>query len=160
MTKSAQYTQLDIELEPQSAKDKPRWRLPEGWRFTVWTGTLITFLVLWANIGLLVWAQTKAHDIGESGVVALYEGTCLERDNIFRWSHIAINIFSTLLLGASSFAMQCLCAPDREDIDRLHARGVWMDVGISSLRNLRWIARRRLFLWICLCLSSVPLHLV
>lgn len=55
--------------------------------------------------------------------------------------------------------MQCLSAPTRKEIDRAHARGVWLDIGIPSVRNLRYISKRRVLIWALLGLSSLPLHL-
>lgn len=55
---------------------------------------------------------------------------------------------------------QCLCAPTRRDIDLAHLEGRWLDVGVQSMRNLWHIPRKKLALWVCLALSSLPLHLV
>ncbi|EQB43346.1 hypothetical protein CGLO_18004 [Colletotrichum gloeosporioides Cg-14] len=67
---------------------------------------------------------------------------------------------STLLLGASNSCAQLLSSPSRQDIDRAHSKGKWLDIGIPSVRNLRHISRRRVCLWALLFLSSIPLHLV
>ncbi|KAH8205228.1 hypothetical protein TruAng_000640 [Truncatella angustata] len=53
-----------------------------------------------------------------------------------------------------------LAAPTRADIDRAHKSNKWLDIGVSSLRNLRYISGWRRFTWIILALSSVPLHLL
>lgn len=50
---------------------------------------------------------------------------------------LAINVLSSLLLGTSNYASQILCAPSRNDLNREHSRGRWLDVGVSSIRNLR-----------------------
>ncbi|KAL3461696.1 hypothetical protein BJX64DRAFT_260307 [Aspergillus heterothallicus] len=68
-------------------------------------------------------------------------------------------MLSTGMLGASHFAMQCLSAPAREDVDRAHAEGRWLDIGVPSMRNLLNIPSLRRWLWIGLVASSVPLHL-
>lgn len=72
--------------------------------------------------------------------------------------HILINIVSTLLLGASNYCMQTVSAPMRQDVDNAHARGKWLDIGIPSVRNVLYIEKRRLVVWLCLGLSSLPLH--
>ncbi|KAK5124153.1 hypothetical protein LTR85_001856 [Meristemomyces frigidus] len=56
--------------------------------------------------------------------------------------------------------MQCLCSPTRQEIDKAHARGDWMDVGVASVRNIFKISWRRSLLWWLLALSSVPIHLL
>lgn len=76
------------------------------------------------------------------------------------WLHFAINVLSTLLLGASNYTMQCLTSPTREEIDRAHSRHVWLDIGIPSVRNLRNVARYRINLWWLLAVFGVPLHLL
>jgi hypothetical protein len=56
--------------------------------------------------------------------------------------------------------MQTVSAPMREDLDKAHARGKWLDIGIPSVRNLLCIEKKRVLIWLCLGLSSVPLHFV
>ena len=80
--------------------------------------------------------------------------------NLGFWGHMAINILSTALLGASNYTMQCLSAPTRTEIDQAHAKGVWLDVGIPSLRNLWNKATHRRWIWWALILSTIPLHLL
>ena len=175
MPKDVAYTQLEIESKQQSSTlstaRKSRIYF-HGWRLTVAVGALLTFLVFWTNIGLLIWAQGRgpSHKASSSsttngtnstsGVITLFEGTCKERDSIIRWSHIGINALSTLLLGASSACMQVLSAPSRNEVDRCHARGIWLDIGVTSLRNLRWVSPRKVLLWAILGLTSIPLHLL
>jgi len=67
---------------------------------------------------------------------------------------------STLLLGASNFAMQVLAAPTREEVDRAHSKGKWLDIGVPSLHNVRYISKTRRNIYLLLCLSSIPLHLL
>lgn len=74
--------------------------------------------------------------------------------------HFAINLLSTILLSSSNYCMQCLSAPTRKEVNTAHAKGVWLDIGIPSMRNLRYIDRRRVILWGLLGLSSLPLHLL
>lgn len=56
--------------------------------------------------------------------------------------------------------MQLLSAPTRVYIDRAHSSGHWLDIGIPSIRNLRFSDWKRRSLWLALCVSSIPLHLV
>jgi hypothetical protein len=56
--------------------------------------------------------------------------------------------------------MQRLVAPTRKEIDDAHAKRKWLDIGIPSVRNLTLINKTRVFLWLLLGLSSVPLHFV
>lgn len=74
--------------------------------------------------------------------------------------HVLINALSTVLLSGSNYTMQVLSSPSRPDIDKAHAEGRWLDVGILSPRNLLAIPRSRSLLWLTLALSSIPLHLL
>jgi uncharacterized protein DUF6536 len=82
----------------------------------------------------------------------------ISRLNVFL--HILINIFSTALLTASSYCMQLLSAPTREEVDSAHRSGRYVDIGIMSLRNIRHISTKRRLLSLILALSSIPLHLL
>lgn len=79
------------------------------------------------------------------------------------WStvfHIIIKAFSTILLAASNYTMQVLCSPTRFDLDAMHAKGLWLDIGLLSLRNLRYLPRRQVDIGLLLGFSSIPLHLL
>ena len=129
-----------------------------GWRTGVSLGALGVLIVLSANIVVLLVVQNK-YKI-QDGAAVIHQGSCDSKTKISTWSHTIINICSTLLLSASNNAMQCLVAPSREDIDRAHKKGIWLDIGIPSLRNLGHINHQRVGLWVILLLSSVPLHLL
>jgi hypothetical protein len=74
--------------------------------------------------------------------------------------HLLINLLSSLLLGASNYCMQRLVAPTRKEIDAVHAKRDWLDIGMPSVRNLPSINKGRTLLWVFLGLSSIPLHFV
>lgn len=76
------------------------------------------------------------------------------------WLHLLINSLSSLLLSASNYTMQCLSSPTRGEVDRAHARGDWLDIGVVSVRNLWPIDWRRTVLWWRLAPSSVPIHVL
>ena len=56
--------------------------------------------------------------------------------------------------------MQRLSAPTREEIDKAHRKGDWLDVAVPSARNLWRINRWRGVGWLLLAISSLPLHLL
>lgn len=56
--------------------------------------------------------------------------------------------------------MQCLSAPTRKEVDKAHAKGKWLDIGVPSVRNLTNIAKPRVGMWLGLGLTSLPLHLM
>ena len=129
-----------------------------GWRFTVTTGCAITIVVLIANVALLAWAHPKLESPG--GNALLFSGDCDEMKKVDTWSHFGINVLSTLLLGASNGAMQCLVAPSREDIDRTHPRGGILDIGVNGVANWSNMGWRRRCIWCALLASTLPLHLL
>ncbi|KAF5366495.1 hypothetical protein D9757_012166 [Collybiopsis confluens] len=130
-------------------------RLPTGWRFGAWFAMFQASFVLLINITILILSA-----IYTGGVIGVaFEGNC---DTVERYSigiHLIINVLSTALLGASNYTMQILCAPTRADIDRAHEKGIWLDIGLQSFRNLRYTSRQKQMLWAALFISSIPLHL-
>lgn len=74
--------------------------------------------------------------------------------------HLGINVLATMLVAASNYNTQCMTAPSRSDIDCAHQQGKWLDVGIQSVRNLRYVPRWKVVLWLALLLSTLPLHLL
>lgn len=96
----------------------------------------------------------------DGGIGTLHEGRAKYIARLSTAYHILINILSTGLLTSSNYCMQLVCAPTRQDINRLHARGTYFDIGILSFRNVRHIARPRALLWLMLAASSIPLHLL
>lgn len=56
--------------------------------------------------------------------------------------------------------MQLLVSPTRREVDQAHSNKSWVDIGVPSVRNLRFISFKRVVLWSLLALSSIPLHLL
>jgi hypothetical protein len=130
-----------------------------GWRMGIVFGSTMSAIVLCCNVIAVVVASSLG--TRKSGnFVEIKHGTDVA---ISRWStvfHIVINVFSTILLAASNYTMQVLCSPTRSDLDAAHRKGIWLDVGLLSLRNLRHLPRGRIILGLLLGFSSIPLHLL
>lgn len=152
------YTPLGVDPDAgiHAGSSRRVWR--SGWRGTVALGSATAGVVLLVNLGVLIWTATRFEL--QHGVAIVFQGSCQTVKQISTWTHLAINVLSSLLLAASNSGMQVLCAPTREEVDRIHERRQWLDVGVHTLRNLASIDGRRLFLWMLLAFSSVPLHLV
>lgn len=147
--------------ETSLKKSKASWRrkLPTGWRFGVTTSAISATSVFLINLIVLIWAIL--HNGGQvEGKGTLYNGSCQDTRRLNTGVHLLINVLSTMLLGASNYCMQCMSAPTRKEIDRAHASGKWLDVGVQSVRNLFRISWRRAALYWLLGISSVPLHLL
>jgi hypothetical protein len=113
---------------------------------------IVAFLVLILNVvgTILLNARYKNFDI--------FHGNCKTASTISLVLHAAINVLSTLLLGASNLCMQLAAAPTRNELDRAHEKSRFLDIGIPSYRNLKFIAPQRRVLWWVLAVSSTPLH--
>lgn len=132
--------------------------LPRGWRRTILAGSLAVASVLIINVVFLVWTIAKFPDQG--GATIIHSGSCDKVKAIMTWSHLGINVLGTVLLAASNSCMQVLVAPTRAEIDAAHHRNKWLDIGTQTLRNMKFINRKKIALWAIVGLSSVPLHLL
>ncbi|CAH0028180.1 unnamed protein product [Clonostachys rhizophaga] len=132
-----------------------------GWRFSALFAAAVTLAVLIGNVTIAGVFTSRVRAQGyTSNVAPISVGKCGDIKKLGIGIHLVINIVSTLLLGASNYCMQTISAPSRDDVDRAHAKGSWVDIGIPSLRNLWFIRNRRAFVWFCLGITSIPLHLV
>ena len=160
-----------------SAVHKQLPRLPlnrwVGWQFTVVCGCVWTIFALICNIVLLSWASRQSRS--DTRNYLLHEGDCDDVRTIDVWSHLGINILSTIILGFSNYAMQVLVAPTRKNIDNAHLQGRYvieskymaaadkysiLDIGISGFGNWRFMCWRRKAMYLTLVLTSLPLHLL
>jgi hypothetical protein len=130
-----------------------------GWKFGVIGWLVAVIVTLFVNVGLLVFAIVGPNRGFNNGIGTLLQDECskITRYNIS--VHLIINAMSTLLLSGSNYCMQCLSAPTRREIDNAHKRGISLDIGIPSLRNLAVLGRWKVLMWILLGISSLPLHL-
>ena len=103
-------------------------------KLTLLLGFAVAITVFTANLVLLIWT-VKQDQPSEDGITTVYTGSCSFERDVSTWSHLAINVLSSLLLAASNSCMQGLAAPTRAEIDRAHAKHQWLDVGVNSARN-------------------------
>jgi hypothetical protein len=132
-----------------------------GWRLGIFTGIILAASVFLINITIAIFAIVQLHGhVDQNNQIELFEGDCEYVRKLNIGAHVVINFLSTALLGASNYAMQCLSAPTRSEIDAAHSDGGWLDIGVLSVRNLRKISKTRALLWSFIGLSSLPLHLL
>ena len=93
----------------------PRWMKFTGWRMTVVIGAILSIAALLVNTVVLIWASQQPKD-PQTGAAIIYSGPYDKTQNALIWSHLGINILSTLLLGSSNATLQCLTAPSREEV--------------------------------------------
>ncbi|KAF2489259.1 hypothetical protein BU16DRAFT_567439 [Lophium mytilinum] len=132
-------------------------RYTTGWRSTVAINAGSAVVVLLINVVFTIGVALGPRFLDWQGT--LYEGKCSTSRSIGTLMHIMVNVLGTVLLSGSNFVMQVLSAPTRSEVDAAHARSIWLDIGIPSTRNLKYISKERVLLWSCLAFSSLPLHL-
>lgn len=128
-----------------------------GWRFGVLLCSAMASFALVTNCIAAIVIHSKYGT--QKGVSTAFEGDCHFVNQLSLGLHVLINVLSSLLLSASNYTMQVLNAPTRSECDKAHARGDWLDIGITSLQNISKISWQRRLLWLLLGLSSVPIHL-
>jgi uncharacterized protein DUF6536 len=163
------YSSLSSEIEllgqsPQTVSPDHN-RTPShqfgGWRAGILNGSIGAFAIFVINVALTIYSSIRAKEEDDTaGRKILFEGDCEEARKLDLGLHLLINMLSTLLLGASNYGMQCFSAPTRQEVDAAHAKRRWLDIGVLSVKNLRWIDKKRVIFWALLGLSSMPLHLL
>nr|RBQ95898.1 hypothetical protein FVER53263_08437 [Fusarium verticillioides] len=133
-----------------------------GWRKTALYLTILATILTIFLVTVLIISLQVVNGGGASifGETAILSGSCDKISRANLWIHLAINIIGTGVLGSSNFFMQVLVAPTRQDVDRAHAAKRWVEIGVHSIHNFRFISKRRIFLWALFSLTSIPLHLV
>jgi hypothetical protein len=137
-----------------------KYQVLTGWRVGVLAAFVGTMAVCLFNIIMTAYIVAEPWGPRRGAFGLLYTGSCDRARSLNVWIHLIVNILSTLLLGASNYCMQVLCAPTRDELVQAHAIQLWLHIGVPSFRNLRFIARDRAYVWLALFLSSIPLHLL
>lgn len=130
-----------------------------GWKAGLLYCAFLVFLVCLTNIGFTAYiAVHRGWSKQEAGVIM--DGDCSDIKRANTILHLFTNFLSTVLLGCSSYTMQFLSAPTRKSVDKAHAQGRFLRIGVPSLGNLRLNGKKKAILWAILALSSLPLHLL
>lgn len=119
---------------------------------------LAAIAVLGVNIGWLLRAR-RLYGV-EEGYGTIAHLRCDEAKRLNMWLKLLINVLSTILLTGSGSFMATYCCPSREEVDNAHARKKALHIGLVSLGNLRRISKRKGFVVLLLCVSSIPFHLL
>lgn len=130
------------------------------WKRNIKLRCAAAVVVFVLNLCLLIWAETRSHHASHDSTALVFSGNCNKAQQITLWSPLTINIIGSVLLAAGNTCMQCLTAPTLEEIDQAHAEYTWLDVDVHTVRSLKSISSSRRLLWVCLALSSAPLHLL
>ncbi|KAI0378510.1 hypothetical protein F5Y04DRAFT_272481 [Hypomontagnella monticulosa] len=115
-------------------------------------------IVFITNVSLTIYANVRYP--AKKGVGLIYQGDCDTVQKLDQWVHLLINVLSTVILSASNFCIQLQAAPTRADIDKAHSNQTWLDVGVPSLRNFRYIGPWRQLCWVFLGFCALTFHLM
>jgi hypothetical protein len=129
-----------------------------GWRAGLLRAFLLSFAALVINISIYAWLYRTFNT--HQGTATLKSGSCATVRGANTGIHAALNVLSTMILGVSTYAMQGMTAPSRNELDAAHAKGKWMEIGTQSLRNLFYIRKRNAWVWALLAITSLPFHLL
>ncbi|KAK0611889.1 hypothetical protein B0T14DRAFT_531224 [Immersiella caudata] len=159
-----------LDVDESSRRPQPprqSWRKLVGWRraaayllaFTLILTLLILSCLFVSVYGLAESPGAISDGSGASTTTILFEGDCKASTQYNFWAHLVINFVASGILASSNFFMQALVAPTRAEVDRAHAKGKALEIGVQSWRNLFHVALRNKILWVALSLSTIPLHL-
>lgn len=132
---------------------------PNGWNTGLYAGLTVSTVVLVLNVVILVIGSLTDRGF-VNGIGTIGKGQSNHMVRLSTTYHVLIHVCSTALLTSSNYAMQLLCASTRGELDQAHRSGYWLEIGLMSFRNLRYIDRKRTSLWFLLAISSAPLHLL
>lgn len=126
-----------------------------GWHHIAKINTLLTLLLAILLLSLLAYTVSRSR----LAYTILYLGSCNTAQTTDLWLHLLINVLCSGILASSNFFMHILSSPTRGEIDRAHAKGVSLCVGMQSQRNLFHLPKRKAILYPIFFLSSLPIHL-
>ncbi|KAF3010638.1 hypothetical protein E8E13_004270 [Curvularia kusanoi] len=129
-----------------------------GWRAGLHRAFIFSLAALLVNASIFLWLYLEFDHPGGTGTIKV--SNCGDIGKIETGVKVGLNVISTLILGASTYAMQGTTSPTREEVDLAHKKGKWLEIGTQSWRNLGYVSRRHATLWGVLALTSLPLHLI
>jgi hypothetical protein len=146
------------EADPSRVREKLFWKPVSKRSKLLILQTSAALSVCLCNIAFTAWAHRMSAP--QKGVGTLFQGNCDSVAWINTGAHAALNVLSSLSLGAGNYCMQMLVAPSVKNLQRHHRRGDYLDIGVHSLRNWRLAPTNSKLLWIALGLISTLLHLL
>ncbi|KAE8358689.1 hypothetical protein BDV27DRAFT_169261 [Aspergillus caelatus] len=130
-----------------------------GWRFGALASCILVGICLGLNVAATIYVRVT-YPPSSDNLGIMQENDCNHIHSVDSRLHYALNVIATVLVSASNYNMQCLTAPTRDEVDQAHARRRWLDIGVHSMRNLSFVKRAKLGLWLALLVSTLPLHLL
>ncbi|KIW29718.1 uncharacterized protein PV07_05508 [Cladophialophora immunda] len=115
-------------------------------------------IILILNVAVLIYSAKRGPSISGSLLVAQDQCTTIKKLDV--GLHALINMLGILALAAVGGFITALSSPSREDLDRAHRVGAWFDIGVPSIRNLKYIGWKRKYMCIIIYLLSFPIHIM
>ncbi|KAH6657589.1 hypothetical protein BKA67DRAFT_192664 [Truncatella angustata] len=131
----------------------------ERWRRTGIVNLVLVAVCAASLLGSLVASITRSNSSINTATI-IYEAECSYISRLNLSLHLLINLVSSGVLASSNFYMQVLSSPSRKEIDHTHEYLKSLDIGIPSVKNIRFISPFKQICWAILLLSSFPLHLI
>lgn len=127
------------------------WASLDGWRGGIAVHVAIAGVILLTTIIFFVIAMALEH----GGKSRIFEGSCDAAQHLNFGLHVAINFFIVALLFGANYTFQVLSSPTRAEVELAHAGQKWLDIGIPSLRNFKFISKRRAALAAILLVAAI-----
>lgn len=141
-----------------SQRSELRRRFLTGWHGGVAYNTLLAFLILVVGIVNLVLVVTRTRKF--SGQLAIYSGDCATATRLNIGIHVVINVFTVVLLAGANYVFQVLTSPTRREVSEAHDRKRWLDIGVTSFRNLVRVSRLRAALGVVTLLVAIAIQVM
>lgn len=110
--------------------------------WTTWRGVALLNILLAVACAitlLICLLVSMSHDNSSLyGSTMMFLGSCSEAGRINMALHLLLNLLSSLVFASSNYFMQILNAPSRQEIDKAHLQLQSLDLGVPSLKNLRY----------------------
>ncbi|KAI1748328.1 hypothetical protein F4782DRAFT_517671 [Xylaria castorea] len=130
----------------------------KGWRRTGAINVILAYVcAVILSVALSISVSRPGASLSRPTII--FQGSCTSSTSLNLALHLLVNILSGTVLASSSFFMQVLSSPSREEIDSAHSWLRSLDIGIPSVKNLHHVARFKSISWFVFLLSSVPIHL-
>jgi hypothetical protein len=115
-------------------------------------------MILILNVAVLIYSAKRGPSTSASLLVAQDQCSTIKKLDV--GLHALINVLGILALAAVGGFITALSSPSREDLNRAHRVGAWFDIGVPSIRNLKYIGRTRKYMCIIIYLLSFPIHIM
>lgn len=129
-----------------------------GWKGGIAINALVAFGILVISVVCLTLAVSRSSLL--EGEAPIYTGSCPRARRIHFGLQALVGVFTVALLAAANYAFQVLSSPTRLEVALAHEERRWLDVGVPSVRNLRFISRSRVFMIVSVLLVSFSIHVL